>query len=84
MKPAHHLNDDGDFRVVQDGVKVIAELVLPGQLGTRTTQVNIFDVQRATCLALDALTVFVKDLDHAGTDRSAAKYCYFFHRGCSF
>ena len=69
---------------MENGVKVIAELVLPRQLGTRTAQVDILNIQWAACFALDALTVFVKDLDHAGTNRSAAKYCYFFHKGCSF
>ena len=72
VKPAHYLDDNLHLRVADDLVKVKAELILPGQLGMRAAQVNPFDVQRAAGLALDAVPVFIKDLDNAGTDGAAA------------
>ena len=81
MHAAHHLDNDVDFRVVCDGVKVKAELVLPGQLRMRTAHIEVFDVQLTAGFALDAGAVFIKDLDHTGTDGAAAEDGNFFHRG---
>ena len=77
---SHHLNYDTDFRIINDHIHIMNDLLLD-RITRKISEIEyIFDIDLIGCTLIDDIAVRIDYFHDSGTHGAVSHYCYIYHR----